>query len=415
MKTIEQITRRIEEGDAVVYTASELKDLVRKGKKITSEDVDVVTTGTFGVMSGTLAILHVPVADPGSFDRADRAWLNGVPATPGPCPNERIGSVDLVVHGTSRASASYGGGHLFRDMVSRLPVKVEIESQGRRFTRTVTLEEMGSARLVTTRSAFKNYGAFLNLRPDTVQTIFSVRGLSGPSQELSVSGCGDINPLQNDPALKATGVGTRILLNGGPGYIMGPGTRSCRERPNIAAFADMRHMVPEMMGGFITSLGPECTTSVAIPIPVLDDEILSYLMVKNEDIPLPVAEIHDRAPFAVSHYGEIWDGTDLTVTCSPDTCIRCDACEAAKCCPTGAITPREGINPALCANCGTCITACSGGAFHGNLGAVTVEGKEIPVTLRQSDRARALRLCEYLKTLILDKKFRITGQMEDLL
>ncbi len=414
MKTIDEITGRIKNGTAAVYTASQLKDLAMNGENVTADDVDVVTTGTFGVMSGTLAILHIPVADRGSFERADRAWLNGVPAATGPCPNERTGTVDLVVFGTSQADNSYGGGHLFRDIVSRLPVEVEIESRGRLFTRTVTLDDMGSARMVTTRSAFKNYSAFLNNRPGTVKTIFSVRGLSGPSGEISVSGCGDINPLQNDPALDTIGVGTRILLNGSPGYIMGQGTRSSRDRPNIAAFADMRKMIPDMMGGFITSSGPECLTSVAIPIPVLDDEILSRLMVRNEDIPLPVADISNRAPFAASHYGEVWNDTDPVITYSQDSCIRCDACEAALYCPSGAITPGEGINPALCVNCGTCVNVCPGKAFMGNLGAMTIEGKKIPITLRQSDRARALRLCEYLKSLILDNKFRITEKTEDL-
>jgi len=413
-KTIGEINARIARGDAAVYTAAELKGLARDGERFSADDVDVVTTGTFGVMSGTLAILHVPVSDPGSFGHADKAWLNGVPAIPGPCPNEHLGSVDLVVYGTSRADRSYGGGHLFRELVEGSPVEVDIESGGRRFTRTVTLDELGSARLVTTRSAFKNYGGFLNLRPGTVRTIFSVRGLSGPSGELSVSGCGDINPLQNDPALLTIGVGTRILLNGGIGYIMGQGTRSSRDKPNISAFADMRRMNPEMMGGFVTSLGPECTSSVAIPIPVLDDAILSHLMVTNEEIPLPVSDIGDRVPVAISHYGEVWNETDLTVTYSPDSCIRCEACEAAGYCPTGAITPHIGIDSGLCVNCGTCVRVCPGGAFHGNLGNVHVGRDNVPVTLRQSDRARALRLCEQLKDLILEKKFQITGKLEDL-
>jgi putative methanogenesis marker 16 metalloprotein len=413
-KTIEEINARIARGDATVYTAAELKDLALDGERISVDDVDVVTTGTFGVMSGTLAILHIPVSSPGSFERAGKAWLNGVPAIPGPCPNEHLGSVDLIVHGTSRADDSYGGGHLFRDLVQGSPVEVDIESGGRRFTRTVTLDELGTARLITTRSAFKNYGGFLNLRSGTVKTIFSVMGLSGPSGELSVSGCGDINPLQNDPALLTIGVGTRILLNGGTGYLMGQGTRSSPDKPNISAFADMRRMIPDMMGGFVTSLGPECTSSVAIPIPVLNEQILSQLLVTNEEIPLPVSDISDRVPFATSHYGKVWNETDLTITYSPDSCIRCDACEAAGYCPTGAITPHIGINPGLCVNCGTCVVVCPGGAFHGNLGNALIGEREVAITLRQSDRARALRLCEYLKDLILDKKFQVTGKLEDL-
>lgn len=415
MKTIDGINKKIAAGTAVVYTGAELKKLVTSGEKITAADVDVVTTGTFGVMSGTLAVLHIPVAAPGSFRKAEKAWVNGVPAIPGPCPNEGLGSIDLVVYGTSHAGCSYGGGHLFRDIVAGNEVTIEVESAGARFSRTATLAEMGHARLITTRSAFKNYLAVVNTGPDTVQTIFSVKGLTGPYREASVSGCGDINPLQNDPDLKVVGVGTRILLNGGVGYIMGTGTRSSAEKPNIAAFAEMKSMVPEMMGGLLTSLGPECNTSVAIPIPVLDDTILGNLLVTNQQIPLPVADVRDRIPFATASYADVWDGTDAAVTFSVESCIRCESCEAAACCPTGAIDRERGIDITCCVNCGTCIRECPGGAFSGNLGVLLVNNRKVPVTVRQSDRARALRLCEYLKTLILDKKFTLTGKVEDLI
>ncbi|MFA4825455.1 MAG: methanogenesis marker 16 metalloprotein [Methanoregula sp.] len=414
MKTIDGINRKIAEGNAVVCTAAELKHRIAEGEKVTAADVDVVTTGTFGVMSGTLAVLHLPVTAPGTFRHAEKVWLNGVPAIPGPCPNEGLGSVDLVVYGTARASATYGGGHLFRDIVAGKEVAVVVESSHKRFSRTVTLADMGHARLITTRSAFKNYLAVVNTQPDPVRTIFSVKELTGPFREASVSGCGDINPLQNDPGLNVIGTGTRILLNGGTGYVMGPGTRSSREKPNIAAYGDMHAMIPEMMGGFVTALGPECNTSVAIPIPVLDDEILTGLRITNDRIPLPVADVRDRVPFATASYADVWDGTDPVIAFSPGACVQCDSCTAAQICPTGAITPQEGIDPLLCVNCGTCTRECPGGAFSGNLGAITVGTTTVPITLRQSDRARALRLCGHLKDLILDRKFSLTGKVEDL-
>jgi len=415
VKTIDGINKKIADGNAVVYTAAELKKAVAGGEKITAADVDVVTTGTFGIMSGTLAVLHVPVAAPGTFRQAEKVWLNGVPAIPGPCPNEGLGSVDLVVYGTAKRDRFYGGGHLFRDIVAGNGVTIDVESEGRQYSRTVTIAEMGLARMITTRSAFKNYLAVLNTGPDTVQTIFSVRGLAGPYREASVSGCGDINPLQNDPDLNVIGIGTRILLNGGPGYIMGRGTRSSPEKPNIAAFADMKTMVAEMMGGVRTSLGPECNTSVAIPIPVLDDSILKNLLVTNREIPLPVADVRDRVAFATASYADVWNGTDAVIRFSPESCSRCEPCGAAAACPAGAITPETGIDAAVCVNCGTCVQECPGGAFAGRLGALSFDNRKIPVTLRQSDRARALRLCEDLKTRILNRKFNLTVKTEDLL
>jgi len=294
-------------------------------------------------------------------------------------------------------------------------ITVDVESSHARFSRTVTLAEMGHAHLITTRSAFKNYLAVINTKPDTVQSIFSVKGLTGPLTEASVSGCGDINPLQNDPGLQVIGVGTRLLLNGGTGYVMGQGTRSSREKPNIAAYGDMHAMLPEMMGGFVTSVGPECNTSVAIPIPVLDDTVLAPLRITNNRIPLPVADVRDRVPFAIASYADVWDGTDPVISHSPGACVQCDVCPAAQSCPTGAITPRAGIDPLLCVNCGTCVRECPGGAFSVNLGSLPVGTIKVPITLRQSDRARALRLCTHLKDLILDRKFSLTGKVENLL
>ena len=109
MKTIDERNEKIASRKAIILTASELKSMMREGQEITVDDVDVVTTGTFGVMSGTMAIMMVPVAEKNSFERADAIWLNGVPAQPGPCPNERLGVVDLVINGTAHADEKYGG------------------------------------------------------------------------------------------------------------------------------------------------------------------------------------------------------------------------------------------------------------------------------------------------------------------
>jgi uncharacterized protein (DUF39 family) len=143
MKTIDEIHEKISRGEAVVLTAAELKQRIAEGEAVTVADVDVVTTGTFGIMSGTFAILHISIANPGTFHHAEKAWLNGVPAIPGPCPNERMGSVDLVVFGTSRAGKSYGGGHLFRDLVEGKEIDVTVETAGRHISRTVRRADIG--------------------------------------------------------------------------------------------------------------------------------------------------------------------------------------------------------------------------------------------------------------------------------
>ena len=94
------INARLARGEAVVMSVQEFKSSLRQGKRYELRDIDIITTATHGIMSGTAAAFSVDVAKPASFRKAKRAWLNGVPCEPGPAPNERLGAVDLIVHGT---------------------------------------------------------------------------------------------------------------------------------------------------------------------------------------------------------------------------------------------------------------------------------------------------------------------------
>jgi putative methanogenesis marker 16 metalloprotein len=414
MKTIDGINRKIREGTVVVLTAGELKARIRDGETVTPKEVDVVTTGTFGVMSGTMAVLSFPVAKPGTFQKAEQVLLNGVPAYPGPCPNERNGILDLVVYGTAHRDHRYGGGHLFRDIVAGHVIAVEVLAGEQTLETTITLDQMGLARIIATRMAFRNYHAMINRSVAPVQTIFSVTGLAGPCTEVSVSGCGEINPLENDPERRFIGTGTRVLLNGGTGYVIGEGTRSSKEKPNLSVYGNMKGMDPKMMGGFITSAGPECLTSLAAPIPVLDQAALDQLLVLDAEVNLPIAGINDRSGCAASKYSEVWQGTDHRIQNDPSGCIHCETCRAAALCPTGAISPGAVIDRNRCVNCGTCVQVCPGSAFSGILGVVTYEGRPVPITLRQSDRIRGTYLCAELKERILAGTFSLTGKVDSL-
>lgn len=409
MKTIPEIDEKIRNGSAVVYTAAEFKRLIREGAEISAADVDVVTTGTCGVMSGTAAILSVPVAAPGTFERAERAWLNGVPCMPGPCPNERLGLVDLIVSGTAHAGTGYGGGHLFREIVEGREIEVLVEAADRSIEARVTIDDFSYARIFTTRSAYRNYTAYLNTHPTRVKTIFSVTGLEGPCREASVSGCGEINPLQNDPLGLAIRDGTPIFLNGSAGIVTGEGTRSTPARPNLTVIADMAGMQPRYMGGFATSAGPECITSLGVAIPVLDDRQVAALRVLDEAIPLPVADINTRTVLDEVTYADVWRVPDREVTYHPEWCEECSTCVVATVCPTGAFSRETGIDRDRCLACTACLAACPNNALEAGEGAIRVRGRRVPITLRQSGRTLAEDLCRDLKERILDGRFAFTG------
>lgn len=417
-RSIAEINERIERGNAVVLTAQEVCDIIKSGGDITLKDVDVVTTATRAIMSGTYAVLSFPMAEPCSYIRAERAWINGVPASIGPCPNERLGILDLMIFGTSHSkdNPNYGGGHLFRDLVEGKEVQVEIETnEGKSFTKAIRLEDIPYARIFSTRNAFKNYVAFVNPGNAPLSTIFCAPAFPPNLSCATVSGCGQLNPIKNDPNLETIGIGTRILLNGAQGFVIGTGTRSMASRPNLLGLADMHQMNPEYMGGFVTSAGPECIGSWAVPIPVLNESILENIKKLDRDTPLPIMDVNMRQTICKTSYEDVWGGADLETKLDPSKCVNCESCNVESVCPMMAITFEGGRVKRIkerCFNCGLCATQCVGGAFSGSLGAINFEGRKVPVILRQSDRARAIRLAEKLKLQILEGSFRMT-QMVD--
>ena len=177
LRSVAKINEKIKKGEAVVLTAEEFKQMLRNEELATAESVDVVTCATCAIMSGTAAILSIPIAERNEFERADKVWLNGIPAFPGPCPNERLGIVDVFVYGTARANHEYGGGHLFREIVEGKQIEVIVKTGDRIIERKISNKDLQFARMITTRSSFKNYMAFVNPEEGEVGSIFSLLSL----------------------------------------------------------------------------------------------------------------------------------------------------------------------------------------------------------------------------------------------
>lgn len=398
IRSIEEINRKIEDGKATVLTAEEVSQLVRDGEEPKAENVDIVTTGTCGIMSGTAAIFHIPVAEAGAFKKAKSVLLNGVPGFPGPCPNEWLGSVDMIVYGTSHSirESRYGGGFLFKDIVSGKDIEVEVEStDGEKLRSTVNINDMGTAQMIGTRLAFKNYNSFVNPTDKPVSSIFHAIDLEGPFKGFTFSGCGELNPLQNDPHMKTICACSKVLLNGAEGHVIGRGTRSSDEKPNMMITADMKRMDPHYLGGFKTGAGPEVFNSVAAAIPVLDDAILKETFIQNKDIKLPVADIRGRHNvLGFTNYDDAWGGVDERPVYHPEKCLNCDVCIVRERCPTGAYS--DTLNTKRCFGCGMCTHSCPNKAFTMESGSVQFEADSgtfnVPIVCRQSDIKRAREL-----------------------
>lgn len=413
-KSIDQINQKIEDGEARIYTAEEFKKLIKKDDAPGFDEVDVVTCGTCGVMSGTAAILNFVVSPPGEFIRAREVYLNGIPAAPGPCPNEWLGSIDAILHGTTHSidDPNYGGGFLLKEILQEKSIDVRVESaDGKTIENTITIDDIIRGQIVGTRMAFKNYTAFTNPNNEPIASIFAAAPLEGNLSGLTFSGCGDLNPLQNDIPHNVIRQGIRILLNGAQGFILGDGTRSSAEKPNLMLSADLLQMDPYYIGGFKTGQGGEVYDTVAIPIPVLNEEIYNNLLITDEDVELPVADIKGRhLPLTQTNYKQMWEGNDLRPQYDRNRCSACNSCEIEKICPTNAFKNQR-IDLSLCFGCGMCAHFCQHDAFDMNTGDVDLEinGNEvnIPIICRQSDRLRGNKLSLKLKKMIESKEFKL--------
>lgn len=397
--------------------------LMRQGRDQEVKEVDVVTTGTMGIMSGTYAVLSFPIAPAGTYRRFTTATMNGVPVTVGPCPNESLGIIDVMVLGTaeSEVDVRYGGSHLFRDLVERRSIEIEaVAKDGRTVRRSLDIDAIPTAKLMSTRNCFRNYRAFVNPSGSEFSSIFHAKPFPPNFAGITFSGCGHYNPVQNDPGLRRIGVGTKLLFNGAEGFAFSSGTRSSTKYPNLMTAADMKGMEPRLMGGYVTALGVECLASYAVPIPILDEQDLQNVMQNDSNIPLSIGDIRDRHKIGQSDYGQAWAGA-----CGPtfreSGCVMCDPCTAAEGCPTDAIIRkggRTGIDDCRCINCGVCTSSCPQDCFEMDLGGITavVDGTQrtMPIICRNSNRDGAERTMSDLKNRMLGGTFRMTAKVSDI-
>lgn len=419
-KTVADINAKLAAGEAVVMTAMELKARVRAGEKLTVGDVDVVTTATRAVMSGTSAMLSLPVGNEGALP--DAVTVNGVP-----CLSRfrtRGGFTPILLNGTEESldnHGRYGGGHVLRTLVEGDPVEVEWSVGGARSRTLVTLAEMPFARLYTARNCYQNYMGFTNVKNadsyrNNPTSIFACRPIP-PLRGLAVSGSGELNPSENDHGHLVIKPGVRVLINGAVGLISGYGTRASAEQICLATVADMKGMDPQYMGGFRTSYGVEVTNSLAVPFPITCQEILDNLMeCRDELLAHHIGDLADRLKLTKIRYADIWHDAPLEVRFDPDRCICCSyQCEAEYYCPMNAISWKDKtIDQDLCVACGACTGNCQGGAFMGKgwaprrgLGTVHIFDQDVPILFRQSNRLRAERLARELKERLLGRRFSL--------
>ena len=141
-RSLSEIKNKIKNNSAIILTAQDLIDRVNDGEKIKFEDVDVVTTATKGLMRGIMGIFSFRLSPPKTLRKFNEVSINGIPAFPGPCPNEYLGIVDLIIYGTAQSQTRehYCGGSLFRDLVEGKSVVIIAKSiEGKSVEKEITL------------------------------------------------------------------------------------------------------------------------------------------------------------------------------------------------------------------------------------------------------------------------------------
>jgi len=97
-KTIAEINQKIKAGQAVVVNAEEIIDIVKqKGVKKAAQEVDVVTTGTFGPMCSSGAYFNIGHTQPRIKLGGGRVHLNDVPVYTG------LAALDVYIGATAIA------------------------------------------------------------------------------------------------------------------------------------------------------------------------------------------------------------------------------------------------------------------------------------------------------------------------
>jgi uncharacterized protein (DUF39 family) len=316
-KTYAEINEKIRRGDAVVVTAEEIIDIVRsEGPEGAVRQVDVVTTGTFAPMCSSGAFINFGHSSPGI--KASRVRLNNVPAYGG------VAAVDCYIGATEPCADDplnkvypgefrYGGGHVIEDLVAGRTVLLRAAGYGTdcyprtELEKEISLKTLPYAVLCNPRNGYQNYNCAVNLSNKTIYTYMGT--LKPRAGNANYCSAGQLSPLFNDPQYRTIGIGTRIFLGGGEGYVVFPGTQHNPRVPRtdkgvplrgagtLFVMGDLKQMSTRFLRGVsIQGYGCSLAVGLGIPIPLLNEEIAAATGISDEEIFTQVVDYGNDYP-----------------------------------------------------------------------------------------------------------------------
>ena len=286
--------------------------------KKTAEEVDVVTTGTFGPMCSSGAYFNIGHSKPRIKLGGGRSYLNDVPAYTG------LAAVDLFIGATATpdddprnkihpGEFNYGGGHVIEELVAGKDIRLEATAYGtdcyprKKLETWINIKDLNEAVLFNVRNAYQNYNVAANLSNKTIYTYMGV--LKPNLGNINYCSAGQLSPLLNDPYYKTIGIGTKIFLGGGIGYVAWQGTQFNPSVPRaengvpkggagtLAVIGDLKQMSSRwLVGTSMLGYGPTLTVGIGVPIPILSEEILKYTTITDDQIIGTIIDYSDAYP-----------------------------------------------------------------------------------------------------------------------
>jgi uncharacterized protein (DUF39 family) len=337
MKTIKEINEKIKKGQAVVVTAEEIIELVdKKGAAKAAQEVDVVTTGTFGPMCSSGAYFNIGHSKPRIKLGGGHCALNDVPVYAG------FAAVDIYLGATAipdddprnkifPGEFKYGGGHVIQELVAGRDIRLEATAYGtdcyprKKLETLINLKDLNEAVLFNIRNCYQNYNVAVNPSDKILYTYMGV--LKPHFGNANYCSAGQLSPLLKDPYYKTIGVGTKIWLGGGIGYVAWHGTQhnpGIKRKDNgipqapagtLAVIGDLKQMKADwLVGTSMLGYGVTLTVGIGVPIPILDEEVARYAAAKDEEIYAQVVDYSQSYPqmipgsLAEVNYGQLKSG-----------------------------------------------------------------------------------------------------------
>ena len=318
-KTIAEINEKIKQGKAVVVTVEEIIDIVKqKGTKRAAEEIDVVTTGTFGPMCSSGAYFNIGHTKPRIKLGGGHTTLNDVPVYTG------LAAVDIFLGATAipdddprnkihPGEFNYGGGHVIEELVAGKDVRLVATAYGtdcyprKKLETWINLKDMNEAVLFDPRNAYQNYNVAVNL---SNKIIYTYMGMLKPNMgNINYSSAGQLSPLLKDPFYRTIGIGTRIFLGGGIGYVAWQGTQfnpgvlrgengiPKRGAGTLAVIGDLKQMNPRwLVGTSMIGYGATITIGIGVPIPIIDEEMLVQAAATDAEIYAGIIDYSEAYP-----------------------------------------------------------------------------------------------------------------------